>query len=128
MQYTEKNGYSPEIKALIKEKATISPNSRATVGKMLGNKDDQWVAALLTDSHILANSKGQYLQTLNSEKVEPGAPATGIRFAFDGLYNHQGVLQPDILPPGSAEWKLLAYAATSLAMQVVILNHTKTSS
>lgn len=117
MQYTEKNGYSPEIKTLIKEKATISPNSRATVGKMLGNKDDQWVAALLTDSHILANSKGQYLQTLNSEKVEPGAPATGIRFAFDGLYNHQGVLQPDILPPGSAEWKLLAYAATSLAMQ-----------
>lgn len=78
MQYTEKKGYSSEIKALVKEKTSVfTPTLRAKVHKMLHDEDDKWVAALLTDSHILANSKGQYLQTLNSEKVEPGAPATG---------------------------------------------------
>ncbi len=70
MQYTEKFGYSEDVKKLIKQK-----NGR---GKELLLKNDKWIAAVLADSHILANSKGQYLQTLGSEKVEAGVDATGI--------------------------------------------------
>jgi hypothetical protein len=73
MQHLESHGYSQEIRTLLKEKQTPNP---LAVSALLQNKD-KWIAALLTDAHILANSKGQYLQTLHSEKVEPGAPATG---------------------------------------------------
>lgn len=81
------------------------------------DREDDWLMALLADSHILANSKGQYLQTLHSEKVEPGKAATGRRFKFEGVYRHDGMLLPGILSPESSEWNLMAYAATSLAMQ-----------
>ena len=111
MRCTEKNGYSSQVKGLLLMKSTgIPPGLRV-------DRSDGWLAALLADSHILANSKGQYLQTLHSEKVDPGQAATGRRFRFEGVYRHDGVLLPDFLRPGSSEWDLMAYAATSLAMQ-----------
>ena len=80
MQHTERMGYSPEIKKLIRQRqAYLNGSSVApdTMKAMLAQ--DKWIAALLADSHILANSKGQYLQTLFSEKVDPACPATGER-------------------------------------------------
>ena len=100
MRYTERVGYSKEVKTLIKQK-----------GPAGALKTDKWIAAVLADSHILANSKGQYLQTLHSEKVEAGVNATGKRFQFDGVYNHLGQREE------SPICELLAYAATSLSMQ-----------
>ncbi len=112
MHYTEKQGYSANIKAHLKQKdaylnGTLPPPT----------KYDEWGVALLADSHILANSKGQYIQSLHSEKVEAGTPATGIRFKFEGVYNHNGLLQREILRPGSSEANLMAYVATSMSMQ-----------
>jgi hypothetical protein len=45
----------------------------------------------------------------------------GNRFAFEGIYNSRGELQPDIVQAGTQEWNLLCYAATSLGMQVHIV-------
>ena len=101
------DGALKSIKKLIKEKGGN--------GKDL-LKTEPWIAAVLADSHILANSKGQYLQTLNSEKVEAGVVATGRRFTFDGLYNSKGELQMIREAPDS---QVMHYVATSLSMQVV---------
>jgi hypothetical protein len=109
MQYTEKFGYSSQVKKLIKQKG-------GNGGELL--KTDGWVAALLADSHILANSKGQYLQTLHSEKVEAGVTATGKRFHFDGLYNHKGEMQREFFERETPDRQLMEYIATSLSMQV----------
>jgi hypothetical protein len=100
MRYTEKVGYSKEVRTLIKQK-----------GPARSLKTDRWIAAVLADSHILANSKGQYLQTLHSEKVEAGVAATGKRFEFDGVYNSMGQREERPI------CQVLAYAATSLSMQ-----------
>lgn len=114
MHYTEKNGYSADIKMHIKQKDAYMNGTSPTPKLSI---DDGWQAALLADSHILANSKGQYLQTLLSEKVEAGTPATGIRFQFEGVYNSSGILQREILRAGSSEAELMAYVVTSMSMQ-----------
>jgi hypothetical protein len=75
MQFAEKKGYPAEIKKFIRMKKSILDGSAAVAEPLARN--NVWLAAILADSHILANSKGQYLQTLHSEKVDPGTPASG---------------------------------------------------
>lgn len=141
MQYLEKKAYPIEIRKIIKQRSAILTGTAQAPGMTTELKNDPWIAALLADSHILANSKGQYLQTMYSEKVEAGTPATGEsclvllcmhmpvnvslmrcstgnRFKFEGVYNSLGQRQGEFLVANTPEWNLMAYAATSLAMQV----------
>lgn len=81
MLHTERMGYSVEIKKLLRHKQAYLAGSSAIpdgVNMQALLAGNPWIAALLADSHILANSKGQYLQTLCSEKVDPATPATGL--------------------------------------------------
>ena len=112
MRFTEIHGYSADIKTSLKQKDAYLNGSLPSPTNY-----DEWGVALLADSHILANSKGQYIQSLHSEKVEAGTPATGIRFKFEGVYNHNGLLHREILQLGSSEADLMAYVATSMSMQ-----------
>jgi hypothetical protein len=88
MQHTEKMGYSADIKRLIRNKQAYI-NGDSTISADVDMKallvNNKWAAALLADSHILANSKGQYLQTLWSEKVDPAVPASGF-FSLGWFY------------------------------------------
>lgn len=80
MLHTEKMGYTTEIKRVIRNKQAYL-NGSAAIPEAMDMRallaQNKWTAALLADSHILANSKGQYLQTLFSEKVDPASPASG---------------------------------------------------
>jgi hypothetical protein len=89
----------------------------------------------LSDAHITRNSKvrfvllvfasgvnpspqGQFIQTLFSEKVQPGVPATGRRFTLEGIYT------PDGKPLDTAsfqEAEALALMATSMSLPVSLI-------
>jgi hypothetical protein len=61
------------------------------------------------------HAQGQFIQTLLSEKVEAGVPATGRRFALDGIFTPQGVRIPMTRFP---EREAIAFMATSMMLPV----------
>lgn len=85
MQFTEKKGYPTEIKNFIHTKKSYLDGSTTVVEPLA--RDNAWLAVILADSHVLSNTKGQYLQTLHSEKVDPGNPASGEDLYFLPVFN-----------------------------------------
>jgi hypothetical protein len=103
--------------------------------KQQQNDGGQMRISLLSDAHITRNSKvcspspsydrgmyphyihaqGQFIQTLLSEKVEAGVPATGRRFALDGIFTPHGVRIPMTRFP---EREAIAFMATSMMLPV----------
>lgn len=69
------------------------------------------------DSHHAASShsQGQFIQTLLSEKVEPGVPATGRRFTLDGIFTPDGCAINLVNAP---EREAISFMATSMVLPV----------
>lgn len=60
-------------------------------------------------------TQGQFIQTLFSEKVEPGVPATGRRFALDGIFTPDG---KPIHMASIPEREAISFMATSMVLPV----------
>ena len=59
--------------------------------------------------------QGQFIQTLLSEKVEAGIPATGRRFTLDGIYTPHGI---PINMTNVQEREAISFMATSMVLPV----------
>lgn len=67
----------------------------STLAPLCKEEGDKWQMAILSDPAVLRNSKGQYMQTLHSLKVQAGKPLDESRFVFCGLY--QGATEIPLL-------------------------------
>jgi hypothetical protein len=81
------------------------------------NVPPEWAMYKYVDEATKRNSKGQYMQILQSTKVKPGCAQDGHFFRLDGIFDCKGLPLVSPLQKNLPPWMMMmAYAATSMVI------------